>query len=194
MLEYLLDSRQKVLILRLLATRPDWIFTASEISRELNIPKNTVGRNIKPLAEYNIIREFKKGKTIALQINHKNHVVKNLLTPLFLNEQNYPLKIASEFCKPLKDKILAGIVFGSASKKNMTPISDIDLALISKDPKNIEPLTEQLKSKYLNAQSLIFSLHIYQEKDFKRRYAKKDPFIIDISNGIPVCGDIEKVI
>ncbi len=194
MLEYILNSKQKILILRLLITRPDWIFSASEISRELDIPKNTVGRNIKPLVEYNLIQEFKKGNATALRINHRNYIVKKILTPMYLTEQKYPLKAASEFCKPLKGKITAGMVFGSAAKKRMTPLSDIDLALISKDPKNIEAITEQLKSNYLKEQGLIFSLHIYQEKDFRKRYAKKDPLITDIANSIIVYGDIEKVI
>lgn len=194
MLEHILDSRQKVQVLRLLATRKDWIFSLSELSRELKIPKNTLSRNIKPLVEYSIIREFKKGKATVFQLNINNYIVNRLLSPLFDKENSYPVKKAEEFCKALNKTITTGIVFGSASRGNMTPSSDIDIALITKSPESASKIAEQLQSKYLKVEGILFSVHIYRLSDFKKQYAKKNPHIIDITNGTVVFGNIEDVI
>lgn len=194
MLEYILNSRHKVRILRLLATRPEWIFSLSEISRELGIPKNSTGRSIKPLAEYNILREFKKGKSTVYQINRNNYIAKDMLLPLFYNEEAYPINAAREFCQKLKGKVSVGIVFGSAAKKKMQPTSDIDIALILKHPKAIEGDIEELKEKYFRDKGIILSVHTYATDEFKKRYSKKDPHISDIVGGVAVFGSIEEVI
>ncbi len=193
MLEYLFASRQAVMILRLLVMRP-WIFSLPEISQELKIPKNTVRRAIKPLVDYNIVREFRKGKGTVFQLNDHNYIVIRMLLPLFHEEFEYPMNKASELCRALKGVITAGMVFGSASKGAMTPTSDIDLALISSKPDVAERLAEQLKSRYLKKEGILFSIRIYRPKEFKDKYAVKDPLAIDIANGKSVFGNIEKVI
>lgn len=193
MLEYILDSRSKVLILRLLVKRQDWIFSLSEISRELKVTKNTVSRSMKPLVEFNILREFKKGKTTVFQLNRGNYIVARLIVPLFIKESDYPIKKAFEFCFALRKHASIAIIFGSAAEGMMTPTSDIDIALIS-DSKTIEGMAEALKSKYFKEAGLIFSVHVFGSKDFKKRYAKKDPLILSIVNGKLIFGDIDKVI
>ncbi len=194
MLEYILDSRSKVLILRLLVKRQDWIFSLSEISRELKVPKNTVSRSMKPLVEFNILREFKKGKTTVFQLNRGNYIVAQLIVPLFIKESDYPVKKASEFCSALRKHASIAIIFGSAAEGMMTPTSDIDIALISENSKTIEGMAEALKSKYFKEAGLIFSVYVFGSKDFKKRYAKKDPLILSIVNGKLIFGDIDKVI
>lgn len=196
MLEYIFDSRSKVLILRLLVARQEWIFSLSEVSRELGIPKSTISRNMKPLAGYGIIREFKKGTTTVFQLNLGNYIVGQLIIPLFAKEMAYPVKKAHEFCSALKEHALIAIIFGSAAEGTMTPTSDIDIALIShnKSAKIVEKVAEELKSKYLEEEGLIFSVHTFGPSDFKKRYAKKDPLIVNIVNGKAIFGDIEKMI
>lgn len=201
MLEYVLDSRPKVLILRLLAERRDWIFSLSEISRELKVPKNTISRSIKPLVEYNILREFKKGKSTVFQLNKNNYIVEQIIVPLFNVESQYPFKKASEFCYLLITKRLfkrffsVVILFGSASEGKMTPTSDIDIALIMKEePRSLKKDIEALKSKYFKEEGLIFSVNIFNPEEFKMRYAKKDPLIMNIANGKIIYGDIDEVI
>lgn len=193
MLEYLFASRQAVMILRLLAMR-SWIFSLSEISRELKIPKNTVRRAIRPLIDYNIVREFRKGKGTVFQLNDKNYIVIRMILPLFRNESEYPVSKALELCKTLKGAITAGMVFGSAAKGAMTPTSDIDVALVSHKPRVAERLAEQLRAKYFKEEGLLFSIRIYSPVEFKELYAKKDPLVADIAGGIPVFGNMEEVI
>ncbi len=207
MLEYVFNSKPKAAILRLLATRDDWIFSLSEISRELRIPKNTVKRSIRPLVEYNILREFKKGKSTVFQLNLRNYIVKQMIVPLFQKEYDYPFNKASEFCIALAKEIKktnnflrkevqvsAMILFGSLADDEMTPTSDIDIAVISENSEIIEANAEALKSKYLKDEGLLFSVHVFKPEDFKKRYKKKDPLIVNIVNGVTLYGDIDKVI
>ena len=168
MLNHILNSGQKVNILRLLITRQDWIFSESEISRELKAPKATIHRQIKQLVGSNILKGFKKGNTIVYKINKDSLVVQELLEPLFKKEYVVFIEKAKQFCKKLKG-VKVGIVFGSAAKKDMKPTSDIDIAIISDNTKSIRNL-EQLKADYLEKYSIIFSTHIFSTKVFKERY------------------------
>ncbi len=193
MLEYVFDSREKVRILKFFAKRKEWIFSLSELSKELKIPRNTLIRNISSLIEQNILREFKKDRGTVLQLNVRNYVVTQIIMPLFENELEYPLKKASEFCMTVKKqssgKISAAIVFGSAAEGTMMPTSDIDIALISENPKIAEALAEKLKSKYFKEEEIIFSVHVFRPKEFKEKHAKKDPLITNIAKGKVIFGD-----
>ncbi|MFQ6052585.1 MAG: nucleotidyltransferase domain-containing protein [Methanosarcinales archaeon] len=194
MLEEILNSKPRVRILQLLITRPDWIFSESEISRELEIAKATIYRNIKPLVDYNVIRRFKKGKSVVYQINEKNYLVKELLKPLFLKEVRLPIEAAEDFCKQVEGLIKIGIVFGSAAQGKMKPMSDIDLALVTDVPDELESKVDKLKTEFLNGRGIIISTHILDSKNFKKRVEAKDPYIIEITNGKVVFGDLEEVL
>lgn len=194
MLEEILNSRSKVKILQLLTNRPEWIFGETEVAKELDIPKTTTHRSLKALRDQNIVREFKKGRGIVYQLNKTNYVVRELLEPLFKKENTIITEKSKEFCRKLNKLISVGILFGSAARGEMKATSDVDLALISNEPKELEKLADKLKAQFLEKDSIIFSTHIYEKKDFKKRYKRDDPLILEIINGNVVYGNIEEVI
>lgn len=192
MLEHILNSKPKARILKFLFDRPDWIFIESEIAKELLIPKATAHRTLKALLEQNVVREIKKkGKVSIYQLNKKNYIVKDLFEPLFDREKTIIIEKSKQFCRKIK-KLKVGIVFGSASRGEMTPTSDIDLALVAEKIDKEE--VEKVQSEFLDKEGIIFSVHFFDKRDFKKRYKLKDPHIIDIANGKVVFGNIDEVI
>lgn len=195
MLEEILNSKPKVKILKLLVNKSDWLFSESEISRELKIPKTTTHRALKTLRDQNILREFKKaGKIVIYQLNKDNYIIRELIEPFLKKDSEIIIKKSKEFCQKIDKLIKVAILFGSSSKGEMKPISDVDMALITEKPRELKELTDKIKTEFLENDSIIFSTHIFTKKEFKERYEKKDPLVVDIVNGYVVFGDIEKVI
>ncbi len=195
MLEEILNSKPKVKILKLLVNKSDWLFSESEISRELKIPKTTTHRALKTLRDQNILREFKKaGKIVIYQLNKDNYIIRDLIEPFLKKDSEIIIKKSKEFCQKIDKLIKVAILFGSSSKGEMKPISDVDMALITEKPRELKELTDKIKTEFLENDSIIFSTHIFTKKEFKERYEKKDPLVVDIVNGYVVFGDIEKVI
>lgn len=192
MLKEILGSETRIDILRLLINKSNWIFSLQEISTELKKPKVTIWRNINSLIENNILREFKKGRSTVYQLNQNNYIVKELLWPLFLNEAKLPIELAKRFCKNIQGKIKIAIVFGSASRGEMKPTSDIDLALVTDN--RIKGLVDKSKLAFLDKYGIIFSTHILTPKEFEHRYSDKDPFVLEIANGKVIIGNLEEVI
>jgi predicted nucleotidyltransferase len=193
MLEEVFGSKINVAVLRLLVMRPEWIFSESEIARELGVPKATLHRKMKKLAETGVVLRYKKGKTVIYRLDEKNYIVKTILLPMFKRELESPLKVAKEFSGELNTLIRVAVVFGSAAKGNMKPWSDIDIALITDNPKKLEKKLNEIKTKYLEQKGAIISTHIFDTNDFRHRY-KKDPHIKDIANGKVVFGNLDALI
>jgi predicted nucleotidyltransferase len=195
MLEEILNSKPKVKILKLLVNKSDWLFSESEISRELKIPKTTTHRTLKTLREQNILREFKKaGKIVIYQLNKDNYIIRELIEPFLKKDSEIIIKKSKEFCQKINKLIKVAILFGSSSKGEMKPTSDVDIALITEKPQELEKIVNKIKTEFLESDSIIFSTHIFTKKEFKVRYEKKDPLVIDIVNGYIIFGDIEEVI
>jgi len=195
MLEYVLNSFQKVRILKLLVNRPEWVFTESEIAKELSIPKATIHRALKALRDQNILTEFKKtGRNVVFQLNKSNYLVKELIDPMLRKDCEIIKEKSKEFCEKLKDLVDVAIIFGSAKSGGMTPTSDVDLALISEKPKELEKLVTKVKFEYLNNDSLIFTTHIFTKEEFRKKYREKNPLVLDIINGDVIKGDLDEVI
>ncbi len=212
MIEYILSSEEKGRILKFLFARHDWIFSQSEIARELKIPKTTTQRALKMLAEQNIIREIKKkGKINIYQLNKKNYIVRDLLEPLFEKEETIIMEKSKQFCQKLKnamksknfqDLIKTVILFGSGARDEMRPTSDVDLLILTKDKINpsqkmsLIKAVEKAKAGFLKEDSIIFSVQYFAKKEFVRRSEDfRDPYMKTIFDRFAcVFGDIDEVL
>lgn len=207
MIEYILNSENNTKILRFLFERPDWIFSQSEIARELKIPKTTAQRALKTLSEQNILREIKKkGKINIYQLNKKNYIVRDLLESLFKKERMIVIEKSRQFVRNImkyanfQNAVKAVILFGSAARGEMEPTSDVDLLIIIKDNINrLEKLIlmdaiEKTKNEFLDKDGIIFSTQYLDDSDFKKKFGElKDPFVKNICiDGTFVYGDIER--
>ncbi len=196
MLEYILDSKEKVHILRLLVNGPRHIFHETEIVSMLRLPQATINRKLRSLAEQNIISRYKKGRTTVYRLNDENYIVKDMLKPLIKAEQNIPLERSNHLCEKLTEtsRDIVGIVFGSAARNEMKPTSDVDLAIITDKTREVERLAFKIKQEIFDKNGMIISLHVFNYKEFKKRYKSGDLLIREIANGKVVYGDIEEVL
>jgi len=113
-------------ILHFLIDNPMRDFLQSEIQQATRISKSGVNYALRELVATDFLFRTKRGKTFFYTLNHKNLVVKQLKVIETINQLSGLLKKLI----PLSSKI---ILFGSSSRGENTPDSDIDLLLISRN-------------------------------------------------------------
>ncbi len=129
-------NAQKVLYF--LIDNPMRDFLEGEIQQATKISKSGVNYALRDLVTTDFLFRTKRGRSFFYTLNHKNLVVKQLKVIETINQLNSLLeKLIS-----LSSKI---ILFGSSSRGENTPDSDIDLLLISRNKDLI--LTEIKKYK-----------------------------------------------
>ncbi|MFH1855947.1 MAG: nucleotidyltransferase domain-containing protein [Candidatus Omnitrophota bacterium] len=158
-------------ILHFLIDHPIRDFMESEIQEATKISKSGVNYALRTLVITDFLFRSKRGKAFFYTLNHKNLIVKQLKIIETINHLNGLL----EKLKPLASKI---ILFGSSSRGENTPDSDIDLLIISHSKSFVQEQIKTLKSNR-EIQTVIFSNIEFLEKK------KNDPIFYDqVNKGI----------
>jgi len=161
-------------ILHFLIDHPIRDFLESEIQKATKISKSGVNYALRALVITDFLFRSKRGKAFFYTLNHKNLIVKQLKIIETINHLNGLLKKL----KPLASKI---ILFGSSSRGENTPDSDIDLLIISHSKGFVQEQIKTLKSNR-EIQTVIFSNIEFLEKK------KNDPIFYDqVNKGIVLC-------
>jgi len=158
-------------VLHFLIEHPIRDFLECEIQKKTKISKAGVNLALRDLVTTDFLFRTKRGKTFFYTLNHKNLIVKQLKIIKTINYLNGLLKKL----KPLASKI---ILFGSSSRGENTPDSDIDLLIISHNKGSVQEQIKILKSKR-EIQPIICSNIEFLEKK------KKDPiFYEQVNKGV----------
>ena len=147
-------NAQKVLYF--LIDHPVKDFLESEIQKTTKISKSGINYALRDLGAGGFLFRSKRGKAFFYRLNHKNLVVKQLKVIETIIHLNGLLKKL----KPLASKI---ILFGSSSRGENTPDSDIDLLIITHSKNSIQNQIEKVRSKR-EIQSVICSNVEFLEK------------------------------
>ncbi len=143
-------------ILYFLIDHPIRDFLESEIQKSTKVSKSGVNYALRELITTDFLFRTKRGKAFFYTLNHKNLIIKQLKVIETITQINDLLKKI----KPLASKI---ILFGSSSRGENTPDSDIDLLIISR---NKDLMLKQIK-KYRSKrkiQSIIYTNLSFMEK------------------------------
>ncbi len=158
-------------ILYFLIGHPIRNFLETEIQKAVKISKSGVNYALRDLITTDFIFRIKRGKTFFYTLNHKNLIVKQLKIIGTINQLN-------GFLQKLRSLSSRIIIFGSSSRGEDTPDSDIDLLIISRSK---DLVMEQIK-RYRNKrkiQGIIYSNLNFIEKK------KTDPiFYEQVNKGI----------
>ena len=181
LLTNVLDSKNKLKLLRELCLNENWEYSVNELSKNAGIHRVLVSKLIKELNSSNIIRIKNKGKTKLISINQDNCFVAEILIELFKKERDFPIKLAQDFADRLKHdtNIVSIILYGSASKNKLTFKSDIDIMIITKaeirNKSNIEKMAEDFAKI-----GVLIMYDTITLSEFKKAYAEKESAIVSI--------------
>lgn len=165
---FIFSGIQKVL--SYLTNQKNWR-TVKEIQKSTFLSKSGTHLALNKLSKLALIEKEQKGKTYLYRVNFSSPIVKQF--KVLENLIEYSSSI--EKLKPLSQKI---ILFGSASRGENLPNSDIDLFVVTHNPEEVKKIIEKDKLKD-KLQPIIRSPLEYTNLE------KKDPvFYQEIERGI----------
>jgi predicted nucleotidyltransferase len=146
-LDDLFESRSHVRVLRALDELPvGFPASARDIARRAGLSHPTASKVLASLVDQGVVEVRRAPRADAFERN-REHVAAERLKALFEWER----EIRNELVSFLRDEIMrirdsvgAAILFGSAVRGEMTPTSDIDIAVFC-EPETVEPVTAAMQ-------------------------------------------------
>lgn len=158
-------------VLSFLARNPAKEFLGSEIQKAVSISRAGVYIALRELVKQKLVFKTKKGRILMYSVLYDEPVIKQF--KVMQNTQF--LKPVVEKFKPFSEKI---IFYGSASRGEDDPESDIDLFILAKDPKAVKDIASKLKMKK-KIQAVIKS-----PSESADSYEKEKVFYEEVNRGI----------
>jgi len=143
-------------VLHFLLDHPIRELLESEIQKAVRISKSGVNYALRDLLTTDFISRVKRGKAFFYTLNHKNIIVKQLKVIETLTQ-------LSPLAGKLKSIATKIILFGSSSRGENTPDSDIDLLILSRNKELVLAQIAKIKVKR-KIQSIIYSNVNFLEK------------------------------
>lgn len=127
-------------IILFLGNYPVKDFFSKEIAEKLDISLGGAHNALKYLAEEKIIQQKQRGNMKFYRVDEKNPLVKQVkITSV--------IEVLLPLIKSVKKHCLNIILFGSASRGEQTAGSDVDLFLLTHNPKIVKEKMAKLKGK-----------------------------------------------
>jgi predicted nucleotidyltransferase len=139
----ILVSTNSQKILDFLIEHPIRDFLAAEIQKATGVSKSGVNYSLRDLISADFLVRTKRGKLCFYTLNHVNPLVKQLK----VSKTIFQIEKILQRLKKIASKI---ILFGSCSRGENTPDSDVDLFIVSQ---NKEQIIEEIK-KYKNKRKI----------------------------------------
>lgn len=158
-------------VLNFLIKKPIKNFLESEIQKATKISKSGVNYALRDLVSTDFLTRTRRGKVYFYSLSHNNLFVKQLK----IIETLFRIKGVLKKLQQLSSKI---ILFGSSSRGEDMPDSDIDLLIISRNKELILKCLENHKNKR-KIQSIICS-----NVDFIEKKNKDPVFYEQVNKGI----------
>lgn len=120
------DYRKR--ILNLLLLHADQSYHVREVARLTGTVAGTTGRELKKLAEAEVLIAQQRGNQLAYQANKQCPIFEELAS--ILRKTVGVVDVLAEHLAPLADAINVALVFGSVASGNASSESDIDVLVI----------------------------------------------------------------
>ncbi|MBU4082391.1 nucleotidyltransferase domain-containing protein [Patescibacteria group bacterium] len=127
-------------IVLFLGNYPEKDFFSKEIAEKLDISLGGAHNSLKYLAKEKIIQQKQRGNMKFYRVNWENPLVKQI-------KITFVISALSPLLKSIKNYCLDIILFGSASRGEQTAESDIDLFILTHNPKIVKEKMTKLKGR-----------------------------------------------
>lgn len=147
-LNHILDSKAKIICLRLLCNSPTDI-NGRQLSKIVKLSPTTVHKAMKELAYEQVVLLNNYGNSHVYELNKRNKIVAEILKPLFDQERKLFENFIEIILKRVKasqfrKKIISIVLFGSVHARTENPRSDIDVCVVVKEQKDLKGVEELL--------------------------------------------------
>ena len=175
-LDQLLDSPVKVRLLRLLI-RTNAELNGRQIARELKISPTTAHALLHSLMESGILHVVNYGRTHVYKLKGDHALIKDLLKPLFHEEEKLLEKLVDFMVgrihsSKLDRSLISVILFGSIARRQEHERSDIDLCIIIPHEKvrsSVTDFFDSLNQDIVQTFGSLLSVYILTQAEIRSR-------------------------
>lgn len=182
-LDDILDSRSKVKIIRLFASkREDFLASGSDIARLVGLSPPAAHSSLKVLCDQDILKRDIIGRQHIYRLNIANRTVKDILKPAFQKETLVKEDIKEFLIQKLRERkisasIVSLILYGSLAQGKTHGGSDCDIAVVIKnaqEKKKIEDFfIEEISTEFSEYFGISLDPYIKTYKEFLGRLKRR---------------------
>jgi len=181
-LDDLLGQQSKVKILRHLAnTRLE--MSGRQIASDIGMSPWACHRALQDLTNQGVLVMRNMGRTYLFRLNEESYVVEELLLPLFEKEKHLLEAAIREMVDGLSESIVSIILYGSVSRGEERPSSDLDvLVLVSTDADQdqMQELFAEKNDYFMSRFGNVLSPIILSIAEFRQRYRRGNGLLREI--------------
>ena len=178
----LLGQQSKVNILRHLAnTRLE--MSGRQIAADIGMSPWACHRALQDLTDQGVLVMRNMGRTYLFRLNEESYVVEELLLPLFQKEKHLLEAAIREMVDGLSQSIVSLVLYGSVSRGEERPSSDLDvLVLVSTDADQdqMQELFAEKNDYFISRFGNVLSPIILSIAEFRQRYRGGDGLLREI--------------
>ncbi|MCS4540896.1 MAG: nucleotidyltransferase domain-containing protein [Euryarchaeota archaeon] len=170
-LDEVLGSGTKIRALRVLVLNPTESYYETELANLASVPQSSLHVEIEIWYEIGLVNIIKMGKLNFISID-QTHWLYPILKKLFESEKFAIEKAIQEFVYKIKQELGSDIkkivIFGSAARKEMRVLSDIDIIIVVSNKANLKIVEDKLaeiRLLFLN-KHFWFETIVYSESEF----------------------------
>jgi len=156
-----------------------------QIARALGLSPKPLNRTLADLTAEGLLIQRNVGSAYLFRANLDNPLVSDILVPLFQKERNLLRDALDEVLDGLKERIFTAILYGSVSRGEDRPSSDVDLMIVTDQVEEVEEVLEEQAVTFLERYGNILSAQVISPDELRRRYWDGDDFRLFQENNYP---------
>jgi predicted nucleotidyltransferase len=185
--ETLLGSKVKIKVLRTLWKYKEKEFTIRELAKFLGISHTGIKKVLDELEKTNVVKLRTLGKSHAFRLNAGSYTAR-IVEDVFEKEG----KALSELQEMLKKGLVSpwvtsAALFGSVAKVKETPLSDIDLFVVTENREKVEEIIAELQKHVSEKFGNSISAYYVSKEDLKKK-RRDSPIKQVLQDHLLICG------
>lgn len=166
--------------------------TGREIARLSGMNHRSCLQALTELEELSLVRRVRGGRDHLFTLNRQHLLVEEGILPLLALERAFSRSLFADVAKRLEKQAKSIIVFGSVTRNEETPSSDLDLCLVvrtEKDRATAEAAVHSIAPELLSRYGAKLAPFVITRKEFVQKAKRNLPPVRDIlKEGIVIGG------
>jgi len=150
-----------------------------EIARAIGLSPKPLNEVLAQLTDEGLLLQRNIGRVYLFRLNRNNRLVAELVVPLFEGEKELLNRALTEVFENVPD-ILSVILYGSVSRGEEGPFSDIDLLVVTDDGAQAEEILEERAVAFLRRYGNLLSFIVMSSDEFRQDYREGDDFLREV--------------
>lgn len=185
--ETLLGSKVKIKVLRTLWKYKEKEFTIRELAKFLEISHTGIKKVLDELEKTNVVKLRTLGKSHAFKLNANSYAAR-IVEDVFEKEAKALSELQETLRKELTSSwVTSAALFGSLAKAEETPLSDIDLFIVTENRKKAEETIAELQKDVSEKFGNSISAYYANKQDLKNK-RRDSPIKQVLQDHVLICG------